>query len=388
MTSPARRPRPGSRPELATGGEDVVLHLIEPAAWRAALDAGAVRPPSLDAVGFVHLSTPDQVHLPARALFPGRRDLALLVVDPARLVDPLRFEPGRPADPAGMLFPHLYGPLPTSAVVAVVPYRPPVPPILPAPHDHLGRALALFTSVPVRRAVGVGDVPGGVAVLDPDVAASHDNNRLLLTAPVDAAAVVSAAEEVGGNAGWPHRAALLAWPGAGPVAADLSQAGWAVEELVLMARSPDEPPPVATHRVETVAQTEVHDLWTRSWRRDLAHLGDRLDAAVAQLVARERLNDLVVAVTDLVVRDGGRVVAAAQLRVDGATAALESVMTDPAARGRGYGDALITRALQVAGGAGCDLVVLEAVADDWPRRWYARRGFAELGSTWSASRSA
>ena len=59
-----------------------LLHLIDPAAWRAALSAGAVRPPSLDEVGFVHLSTPEQVHLPAQRLFPGRRDLVLLVVDP------------------------------------------------------------------------------------------------------------------------------------------------------------------------------------------------------------------------------------------------------------------------------------------------------------------
>ncbi len=365
----------------------MVLHLIEPAAWRAALGDGAVRPPSLGTVGFVHLSAPDQVHLPAQALFPGRRDLVLLVVDPARLTDPVRLEPGRPEDPAGMLFPHLYGPLPTSAVIAVVPYRPPVPPVLPVPDDALGRAVALYTSMPVRRAVGVGDVPGGVAVLDPDVPASHDNNRLLLTTPVDAASVAASAEEVGGNAGWPHRAALLAWPEAGPVAAELARAGWGVEELVLMARSPADPPPAATGRVEAVPQTEVHDLWDRSWRRDLAGL-DRLDAAVAQLIARERLNDRVVAVTDLVVREQGRVVAAAQLRVDGATAAVESVMTDPDARGRGYGDALLTRALELAAGAGCDLVVLEAVADDWPRHWYARRGFTEVGRTWSVSTDA
>ncbi len=367
---------------------DVYVHLIEPAAWRAALELGAVRPPSLDAVGFVHLSTPEQVHLPAEALFPGRRDLVLLVVDPARLTDPVRLEPGRPEDPPGMLFPHLYGPLPTRAVVAVVPYRPPVQPVLPSPGDPLARALALSTSLPVRRAVGVGDVPGGVVVLDPDVPASHDNNRLLLTAPVEAATVTATAEEVGGNAGWPHRAASLAWPGAGPVAAELGRSGWEVEELVLMGRSPADRPPAATRRVEIVAQTEVHELWDRSWRRDLPETGERLDAVVEQLVRRERLNDLVVAVTDLVVREEGRVVAAAQLRVDGATAAVESVMTDPGSRGRGHADALLTRALELAGAAGCDLVVLEASADNWPRGWYARRGFAEIGRSWWVSREA
>lgn len=347
-----------------------------------------MRPPSLESVGFVHLSTPEQVHLPARELFPGRRDLALLVVDPARLADPVRLEPGIPADPPGALFPHLYGPLPTAAVIAVVPYRPPSPVVLPAPDDTHGRALAYVVSLPVRRAVGVGDVPGGVAVLDPDFPYSYDNNRLVLTEPVETATVERTAEEVGGNAGWPHRAALLAWPDAGPVAAELARAGWDSQELVLMARSVPEPPQAGRSQVEVVPQTEVHELWEAGWRRDLTSLGGRLVPAVRQLVGRERLNDTVVAVTDLVVRDAGRVVAAAQLRVDGATAAVDSVMTDPGHRGRGHADALLARALELAARAGCDLVVLEAAADDWLLAWYGRRGFREVGRTWSVSRPA
>jgi uncharacterized protein (DUF952 family)/GNAT superfamily N-acetyltransferase len=364
---------------------DVLLHLIEPAPWRAALSAGAVRPPSLADAGFVHLSTPDQVHIPAEALFPGRRDLVLLVVDPARLPDPVRFEAGVPPHPDGLRFPHLYGPLPTSAVIAVVPYRPSSPPRLPTPDDALARALAYFTSMPLRRAVGVGDVPGGVAVLDPDFAASRDNNRLLLTDPVDADSIEASAAEVAGNAGWPHRAAALLWPEAGPVAAELGRRGWDVDEVLLMGRAAARVP--GGNRAEVVAQHEVHDLWDRSWRRELA--GTRaLDRVVADLVGREHLNDRVVAVSDVVVREDGRVVAAGQLRVDGATAAVDSVLTDPAARGRGHGDAVLARALTLAADAGCDLVVLEADADDWPRHWYARRGFEPLGSVWGASREA
>jgi GNAT superfamily N-acetyltransferase len=98
-----------------------------------------------------------------------------------------------------------------------------------------------------------------------------------------------------------------------------------------------------------------------------------------------------VRVTDLAVRadlgSGPEVAAALQLRVDGATAAVESVLTDPRARRRGYADALLTAALGRAGAAGCDLVVLEAAELDWPRRWYARRGFAVVGRTWDAVRS-
>jgi len=364
---------------------DVLLHLIEPSAWRAALAEGAVRPPSLESAGFVHLSTPDQVHLPAERLYPGRRDLAVLVVDPARLTDPVRIEPGVPADPGGMQFPHLYGPLPISAVVAVVPYRPPVPLALPAPGDRLGRALSFDTSLPIRRAVGVGDVPGGVAVLDPDVVHSKDNNRLLFTIPVDADTVERANEEVGGNAGWPHRAAGLLWPGGDDVAADLRRRGWNTTELLLMGR-----PAAATpggERVELVDEREVHEFWAQSWRRDLPAQPDR-ERVIADLIGRERLNHRVVAVTNLVVREEGRVVASGQLRVDGATAAVDSVLTEPAARGRGHADAVLARALDLAARCGCDLVVLEAAADDWPRHWYARRGFEELGTVWSVDRRA
>jgi uncharacterized protein (DUF952 family) len=175
---------------------DRLVHLVDPAQWRAALASGALRPPSLESAGFVHLSTPDQVHLPAGLLYPGRRDMVLLVVDPARLTDPLRWEPGDPDDPAGMLFPHLYGPLPVTAVVAVVPYRPPTPFRLPAAGDVLGRALALSVSVPVRRAAEVGDVPGGVAVLDARYPHSREDNRLLLTEPVDADTIERTTAEV------------------------------------------------------------------------------------------------------------------------------------------------------------------------------------------------
>ncbi|SHN86278.1 Uncharacterized conserved protein, DUF952 family [Geodermatophilus obscurus] len=364
----------------------VLVHLVEPAAWRAALDTGALRPPSLAHQGFVHLSTPEQVHLPAGRLFPGRRDLVLLVVDPARLPDPVRWAPGVPGDPPDVRFPHLHGPLPTSAVVAVVPYRPPAAPLLPRPDDALARALALHRSVRVRRAAEVRDVPGGVAVLDPHFRYSRDDNRLVLTEPVDACTVAATAAAVAADAGWPHLAATLAWSGADDVARELTGRGWRAEQLVVMARPATPPPP--GRRAEAVDQREVHDLWERSWRRDLSAWEADLDEVVAQLVGREHRNDRVVAVTDLAVREGGRVVSAGQLRVDGATAAFESLITDPAARGRGHGDAVLAAALDLAADAGRGLVVLEADATDWPRHWYARRGFVPVGATWEVSAQA
>ena len=109
---------------------------------------------------------------------------------------------------------------------------------------------------------------------------------------------------------------------------------------------------------------------------------------MGRLIARQELDDRVVAVTDVAVRVEGRIVAAGQLRVDGATAAVESVLTVPEARGRGHADAVLARLLGIAAEVGCDLVVLEASAQDWPRHWYARRGFAPVGSAWSVDRPA
>ncbi len=103
---------------------DVLLHLCGQQDWHAARSGGELCPESLGEVGFVHLSTPEQVHLPANRLFAGRTDLVLLHIDPDRLVSPVRWEHGVPTDPESMLFPHLYGSLPVSAVVMITPYIP------------------------------------------------------------------------------------------------------------------------------------------------------------------------------------------------------------------------------------------------------------------------
>lgn len=101
-----------------------LLHICTLDEWLSARRTGEHRPESLDTQGFVHLSAPEQVHLPANRIFAGRNDLVLLRLDPNRLTSPVRWEAGVPSDPESMQFPHLYGPLPTAAVTAVTEYRP------------------------------------------------------------------------------------------------------------------------------------------------------------------------------------------------------------------------------------------------------------------------
>ncbi|WP_072687697.1 DUF952 domain-containing protein [Rhodococcus marinonascens] len=105
-------------------GAEVLVHICSRGEWRAAERDGSRVPDTFSADGFIHLSTLAQVHLPANRLFTGRTDLVLLRVEPGALGSPVRWEPGIPTDPGSMLFPHLYGPLPVSAVAGVEIYLP------------------------------------------------------------------------------------------------------------------------------------------------------------------------------------------------------------------------------------------------------------------------
>ncbi len=102
----------------------LLLHMTTRALWAEAVPTGRYAAASVAEEGFIHLSTTRQVQLPATALFRGRSDIVLLCIDADRLDAVVLWEPGDPADPEGMRFPHLYGTLPVSAVRAVVAYRP------------------------------------------------------------------------------------------------------------------------------------------------------------------------------------------------------------------------------------------------------------------------
>ena len=107
-----------------TFGPDELVHLCGLDEWSRARERGEIRAGAAGDGEFIHLSAPQQVHLPANRLYRGRGDLVLLHIDPARLNSPVCWEPGVTTDPESMLFPHLYGPLPVRAVVGVTPYRP------------------------------------------------------------------------------------------------------------------------------------------------------------------------------------------------------------------------------------------------------------------------
>jgi uncharacterized protein (DUF952 family) len=67
--------------------------------------------------GYIHLSTADQLDETVSKHFAGQDNLHIAAVDLDALEDAVRWEPSR----GGALFPHVYGALPLSAVVAYSP---------------------------------------------------------------------------------------------------------------------------------------------------------------------------------------------------------------------------------------------------------------------------
>ncbi len=105
-----------------------VFHICSREAAQQAMAQDHYRAPSLASEGFIHLSQGHQVRRVIAAFYSGVPDLVVLVVDPVRLHSPLRFEAAAPMlgatddghTPAAGLFPHLYGPLNTDAVVQII----------------------------------------------------------------------------------------------------------------------------------------------------------------------------------------------------------------------------------------------------------------------------
>ncbi|MCX4964744.1 DUF952 domain-containing protein [Streptomyces sp. NBC_00654] len=102
-----------------------LLHITEEPLWEAARGKGryemSTRGRTLGEEGFIHCSLPHQLAGVAQMLY-GADDqgLVVLVIDPGRLTDPVRYEAVKPG---GEKFPHLYGPLPVDAVVEVRPWQ-------------------------------------------------------------------------------------------------------------------------------------------------------------------------------------------------------------------------------------------------------------------------
>ena len=99
----------------------IIYHLASRAEWEAADSssknrAGEYRAGSLAEEGFIHCSEDEaQMLRVANRLFKGRTDLVVLDLSVDALTSPLKRESSR----SGEIYPHIYGPINTDAVVRV-----------------------------------------------------------------------------------------------------------------------------------------------------------------------------------------------------------------------------------------------------------------------------
>jgi ribosomal protein S18 acetylase RimI-like enzyme len=235
------------------------------------------------------------------------------------------------------------------------------------------------------QATDVVDLSWGFAVLQADFPHSHYHNRIAVTSAASAVDVLAAAEDVLGGAHLRHRYVSVDNDELGQaLRADFEAAGYAHQTIVTMIYSGPEVEPAA-HEVREVSLDVLRPAIIRDWRITLP---DATDDQLSQLADRTALYARGAELTLLAVCEGDKIAAHADLYIDHVDriAQFENLVTHRDFRRRGYGDALIRDALRRGQQAGCELSCLTAGLNDWPYRWYQRRGYVDAGRTHHFSR--
>jgi ribosomal protein S18 acetylase RimI-like enzyme len=267
----------------------------------------------------------------------------------------------------------------------------------PAPDlaDDLGERVAdWYAETSLLRATDVTPLADGAwFVSTPRWPSSFATNCVVLRRDPGGEQLVRWTEEQLGAAGLAHRYVTAYCDLSEDTRATLVATGYELTALVEMAR-PLDGSPVGGHEAAQLAERvdlresgRLHTvLWTDEWMPGIG--ADE----VTQLVER-RLDDSAGEALSWVVRDpgashpvSGDLVASTDLCLRGWTGEVDAVATLTAFRGRGYAEALMSAAIDAAAARGCTHVVLSALVDDWPRGWYARLGFVEVGVAWEALR--
>jgi ribosomal protein S18 acetylase RimI-like enzyme len=232
---------------------------------------------------------------------------------------------------------------------------------------------------------------GAWALRTPEYPQSFAQNAVLVRRDPGAEALIAWADEV--LDGHHHRYVDAQCALSDETRAGLVAAGFELSALVHMARPAHDP--VVLRRegaeVEPAEEKEIGRLHAVLWRTEW--MPGISDDEVGQLVARRSFRapgstNLAWVVRDPELHDPecGDLAACVDLDVRGWAAEVDALATREAARGRGYGDALLAAAVAAAGEHGCTHAVLSALVEDWPREWYERRGFVTVGTAWEALR--
>jgi uncharacterized protein (DUF952 family) len=89
-----------------------IFHIAEPEVWAAT--SAIYTTADFESDGFIHCSTENQLGRVIETFYKGREDLVLLTIDPTVLQGILVYED---LDDIGERFPHVYGPIPVTAII-------------------------------------------------------------------------------------------------------------------------------------------------------------------------------------------------------------------------------------------------------------------------------
>jgi RimJ/RimL family protein N-acetyltransferase len=207
----------------------------------------------------------------------------------------------------------------------------------------------------------------GVGLFCDSIPAVWDENYLRVDEPVSAEVHASEAEELM-EPFW-HRRVTFDGPADG-FTAGFADLGWGHSTHLVMAHVDAPDRLAATRGVREATLEEV----AAAHRRVTLAESYGTPALAEQLLEAKRRTAAAVRTRYFAVFDGELAVSYCQLFDDGRTAQIEDVNTLGRYRGRGLAQSVVQRALDQAK-ADCDLVFLEALADDWPRELYQKLGF-------------
>ncbi|MFJ7246879.1 GNAT family N-acetyltransferase [Kitasatospora sp. NPDC098652] len=250
--------------------------------------------------------------------------------------------------------------------------------------DLLERVAAFHVAFARRQAAEVVELPefpGVFAVRNPEFVLSHEHNHLIVTGPgTDPAALPGLAVRwLGQRSQYAITVLDEAWgERAAPV---LAGAGYERSAVVVMARDTagctlPEPAALPTEFAD-IREAVLRQ--QREWYEGAELLRQLADRRPTRRRGAEQVHFLAARAAD------GEVAAWVDLYLEPALglAQLEDLVTATPYRGAGHGDTLLASGLALAAAAGIPQLFLLADAVDWPRTWYARRGFVEIGRSLS-----
>ena len=151
--------------------------------------------------------------------------------------------------------------------------------------------------------------------------------------------------------------------------------GWIVRRTLLMAQRREPELEADLSLVEEVEEVDLRHA------RALLNAGQPWGApeVMEQLFAGKHVIGRLMEARYFAVKVDGEVVSYTDLYQDGPDAQVEDVGTLHEHRGRGYATALVLAAIAAAREKGAEFVLLVTDYEDWPKTWYQRLGFDELG---------